>query len=74
MKRNKHLFSSKRAVRFDTKRAEWCTYQNLKEMYDEVYTSLVSSGLAVKHDEALLRNASGEVVSCEKDAAGLESI
>jgi len=74
MKRNKHLISSKRAVRFDTKRAEWCTYQNLKEMYDEVYTSLVSSGLAVKHDEALLRNASGEVVSCEKDAAGLESM
>jgi hypothetical protein len=30
LKRNKHLIKTKRAVKFDTKRAEWCTYQNLE--------------------------------------------
>jgi hypothetical protein len=63
LKRNKHLISSKKAVKFDTKRAEWCTYLNMKEMYDEVYTSLVDSGLAIKHDVPVWRNDAGEVVN-----------
>jgi hypothetical protein len=29
-KRNKHLIMAKKAVKFDTKRAEWCTYSNLE--------------------------------------------
>jgi hypothetical protein len=67
MKRNKNLISSKREVKFDTKWAEWCMYHNLQDMlYDKVYKNLVSCNLAVKHDEALWQNASGEVVSCEK--------
>ena len=42
LNRNKHLIKAKRAVKFDTKRAEWCTYQNLEEMYNEVYSVLSS--------------------------------
>jgi hypothetical protein len=41
MKRNKYLISSKRAMKFDTKHAEWHAYNYLKEMYDGVYTSLI---------------------------------
>jgi hypothetical protein len=51
LNRNKHLIRAKKAVKFDTKRAEWCTYTNLEEMYDEIYSHLVTSGLAVKHKE-----------------------
>jgi len=72
LKRNKHLISSKKAVKFDTKRAEWCTYLNMKEMYDEVYTSLVDSGLAIKHDVPVWRNDAGEVVNKE-NSVGCES-
>jgi len=73
LRRNKHLIAAKKAVKFDTKRAEWCTYSNLEEMYNEIYSHLVTSGLAVKHDEAVWRNAAGEVVLCEEDACGMKS-
>jgi hypothetical protein len=72
LKRNKHLISSKKAVKFDTKRAEWCTYLNMKEMYNEVYPSLVDSGLAIKHDVPVWRNDAGEVVNKE-NSVGCES-
>ena len=51
LKRNAQFIKAKKAVRFDTKRAEWCTYLNMEEMYNEVYASLVGARLAVKHDE-----------------------
>lgn len=73
MKRNKHIVSAKKAVKFDTKRDEWCTYHNFKEMYEEVYTLLVSTGLAVKHDLPVWRNKDGEIVEQEVDSFGLES-
>jgi hypothetical protein len=57
LKRNKHLIASKKAVKFDTKRAEWCTYLNMQEMYEEVYTALVSAELAVKHETSYWRDA-----------------
>jgi hypothetical protein len=37
MKRNEHLIRSKKAVKFDVKRAEWCNYSNMLEMYQEIY-------------------------------------
>ena len=73
LKRNKHLIAAKKAVKFDTKRAEWCTYSNLEEMYTEIYSHLVTAGLAVKHDEAVWRNEAGEVVLCKEDACGMKS-
>jgi hypothetical protein len=72
LKRNKHLISSKKAVKFDTKRGEWCTYLNMKEMHYEVYTSLVDCGLAIKHDVPVWRNDAGEVVHKE-NSVGCES-
>ena len=73
LKRNAQFIKAKKAVRFDTKCAEWCTYLNMQEMYKEVYTALVASGLDVKHEERYWRNAAGEVVELEKDAVGCQS-
>ncbi len=55
------------------KRAEWFTYQNLKEMYNKVYSHLVTAGLAVKHEVPVWRDATGKIVLCEKEALGLQS-
>jgi len=42
-------------------------------MYNKVYSHLVSTGLAVKHDEPVWCNEAGEAVSCERDAFGMKS-
>jgi hypothetical protein len=62
--RNKHLIRAKKAVKFDNKRAQWCNYlnmyemyeDNMYEMYEEIYKNLCTSGLAVAHPEPLWRN------------------
>jgi hypothetical protein len=54
LKWTKHSVTSKKAVKFDNKHAEWCTYMNMQEMYDEVYISLATAGLAVKHETPVL--------------------
>jgi hypothetical protein len=73
LQRNKQFIRTKRAVKFDTKCAEWCTYQNIQEMYNKVYFHLVSTGLAVKHDKLVWGNEAGEDVSCERVAFGMKS-
>jgi hypothetical protein len=72
LKQNKHLISSTKAVKFDTKFAEWCTYLNFEEMYNEVYSNLVVSRLAVKHDDAVWQNAAGDVIP-ENESLGCQS-
>jgi hypothetical protein len=37
MTRNSHLIRAKKAVKFDNKRAQWCNYLNMYEMYEEIY-------------------------------------
>jgi hypothetical protein len=61
LKRNKHLIRAKKAVKFDSKRAEWCTYSNIDEMYTEIYESMVEAGIAVKHNEKVWRSANGDI-------------
>jgi len=73
LKRKKHLISSRKAVKFAAKHSEWCTYQNMKEMYKEVYVALEASDLAVKRDTSYWRNAEGETVELEQDALGCQS-
>jgi hypothetical protein len=45
----------------------------MQEMYEEVYTALVASGLAVKHETSYCRNDGGEIVELENDAFGCQS-
>jgi hypothetical protein len=46
LRRNKHLIRGKKSVKFDDKRAQLCTYDNMLEMYTEC-----------EHEEPLWRNA-----------------
>jgi hypothetical protein len=55
----------KKAVKFDNKCTDWCTYQNLQEMYG-------SAGIACKHPEPLWRDENDKVVT-EENAYGLAS-
>jgi hypothetical protein len=73
LKRNQHLIRAKKPLRFETKRAEWCTYQNMLEMYNKVYSHLVEVGLAVRHPEPVLRYGNGDVVVGEQLAFGKKS-
>ena len=76
MKRNGHKIKCKKAVKFDSKRADWCTYQNFKVMYDEVYKELVKGGIATKLAEtegAILFNKKGDIVEKTEDAFGLST-
>jgi hypothetical protein len=73
LKRNNHLIRSKKAVKFDVKRAKWCTYLNMQEMYNEIYKDLCSAGLACEHPEPVWRNEHGEIVEKAEDAFGCKS-
>ena len=42
-------------------------------MYIEVYSKLVETGVAVKHQEQVRRDGNGDVVDDESAAAGLKS-
>jgi hypothetical protein len=35
--RSRHLIRAKKAVKFENKRADWCNYLNIEEMYQEIY-------------------------------------
>ncbi len=50
MKRHKDVIRSKKAVKFEAKRAEWCTYDNFSTMYDEIYKQMAIRGIASKVD------------------------
>jgi hypothetical protein len=39
--------TSKRAVKFEFKRANWCKFQNFETMYNEVYEEIVRGVIAM---------------------------
>jgi hypothetical protein len=71
MKRNRHLIRSKRGVKFEAKRAEWCTYDNFLQMYEEVYKQMVECGVASKVSTKVHVDKSGSIVESESDGFGL---
>jgi hypothetical protein len=71
MKRNRHLIRSKKGVKFEAKRAEWCTYDNFVQMYEEVYKQMVACGIASKVDRKVHVDKSGNIVEFEADSYGL---
>jgi hypothetical protein len=74
LKRNNHLIrAKKKTVNFDSKRADWYNYLNMQEMYQEIYKSLCSAGIACEHPEAQWRDKNGEVVETEEQAFGCKS-
>jgi hypothetical protein len=69
-----HKIKCKKAVKFDSKQADWCTHQNFKVIYDEVYKELVMGGIASQlavTEDAIQFNKKGEIVHEMKDTFGL---
>jgi hypothetical protein len=73
LKRNRHLIRAKKAVKFESKRSEWCNYLNMDEMYEEIYKNLCLAGLACEHPEPVWRDKNGEAVESEEQAFGCKS-
>ena len=73
MKRNKELVTAKQGVKFESKRADWCTYNNFEAMYEQVYKEMVAGGIAVESPKKECLNKEGVVVLEEKDALGLQT-
>ncbi len=73
MKWNRHLIKAKKAVKFDSKRAEWCTHQNFQLMHDEVYEARVAAGIASKFDVPVWFDKLGNIVEHAENGFGLQS-
>jgi hypothetical protein len=70
MSRIRHIIRSKRSVKFESKRAEWCMHENFSVMYDEVYIDMVDTRIASKLDTKVMLNKSGEIVELAEEAFG----
>ncbi|KAI2504990.1 hypothetical protein MHU86_9433 [Fragilaria crotonensis] len=70
MNRHGHLIKSKKAVKFESKRADWCTHHNFSIMYREVYEEMVKGGIATKQTDEIFLNRDGEPTN-ENAASGL---
>ena len=73
IKRNKHFVTSKKAVKFDSKRADWCTYQNFETMYTEVYEEMVKGGIANKLNSSVKLSKEGLIVEHTHEQFGLDT-
>jgi hypothetical protein len=71
MKRNGHVIKSKRAVKFEAKRAEWCTYENFKCMYNGIYKEMARGGIASELSTAAYLNKQGKIVETKEESFGL---
>ena len=71
MRRHRHIIRSKRSVKFEAKRAEWCTYENFSEMYAHIYEAMVEHGIASKCDTKVKIDKQGEIVEHSDEAFGL---
>ena len=71
MRRHKHIIRSKRSVKFEAKRAKWCTYKKFSEMFNHIYDAMVTKGIASKVDTKVLLDKGGSIVEDLEDAFGL---
>jgi hypothetical protein len=66
---NHGIISAKKAVRFDSKRDDWCRNDNFSDMNDDVYGRLHEMGIAENLSEAVWRDRDNKIV-IEADAYG----
>ena len=69
MRRHRHVIRSKPSVKFEVKRAEWCTYENFSEMYAHIYEAMVEHGIALKCNTKVKLDKAGEIVVEHSDEA-----
>ena len=68
MKRNGDKVKAKKGVKFDSKRADWCTYLNFETMYDNTYKEMALNGIARKLDTPVKLEKKGEIVEHDHEA------
>jgi hypothetical protein len=69
-RRNAAIISAKKAVRFDSKRDDWCRLDNVEDMYDDVYEKLWEAGIAENLDEDVWRDKDNSIVVTQAEAYG----
>ena len=62
--------NSKRAVRFDSKRDDWCTMENFEKMYRGVYAALVNANVAIELEEEVFIKLDGTITEKEEESVG----
>jgi len=61
---------TKWAVRFDSKREDWCNYENFKTMYNGVYAAMVQSRVAIKLEDEVMVKLDGSITSNAEEQVG----
>ena len=69
MRRHKDKIKSKRGAKYSLDRANWSTYTNFNDMYEHNYEEMEMAGVAVRLDEPVWKDRSGNIVE-EADALG----
>ena len=64
---------AKKGVKFDSKRADWCTYQNFEAMYADIYKEMVMGKIAEELEQEVWFDKEGGVVETEEEAFGLQT-
>ena len=62
--------NSKKAVRFDSKRDDWCTYENFEKMYNGVYKAMVDARVAIELEEEVFVKVDGTITENEEESYG----
>jgi hypothetical protein len=70
---NADIITSKKAVRFEIKRDDWCRLENFADMYDRVYNKLVQSGMAEKLDHFVRWDIWNNIVNTEAEGYGRQT-
>ena len=73
MKRNGLNVKAKKGVKFDSKRADWCTYQNFEAMYADIYKEMVMGKIAEELEQEVWFDKEDDVVESEGEAFGLQT-
>jgi hypothetical protein len=71
MKRHAKYLTSVKGHKVDSTRAEWCTYENFRLMYDDVYAYMVEAGVAENLIEPAYFDKDGNQVATSDEAVGL---
>jgi hypothetical protein len=69
-RRNADIITSKKAVRFDSKKDDWCCLETFADIDDGVHDKLVQSGVAEKLDHVVWRDIDTYIVNTEAEAYG----
>ena len=63
MKRHADKLTSKRGHKYELDRSNWTTYQNFKQMYNNICDALLDCKIAVLFDQSVWMNKEGQSVS-----------